>query len=268
MELSALALTETVNRNMDSLTTTAPGASESERQFALVTGYVLPFKLEAHASEGMEREAERAEFRPQFLAGDSNLDREKDDYYKTPEHATRALLSRETFEGVTWEPACGNGAISRLLPGTVISTDLHDRGFGESGVDFLREIRPVDNVVTNPPYVLAREFVEHALKCARYKVAMLLKLNFLESQERYPFFENTPLRCVYVFSQRLSFDKGNEAGKGNGLLAYAWFVWDHRKEGPTQLGWLPPVGRAAGAGVGIKRAVSKRKGPNKEIAKE
>lgn len=208
---------------------------------------------------------ELAEFRPQFLAGDSNLEREKDDYYKTPAHATRALLSRETFEGVTWEPACGDGAISRLLPGTVISTDLHDRGFGESGVDFLREIRRVDNVVTNPPYVLAREFVEHALKCARYKVAMLLKLNFLEGQARYPFFEETPLRCVYVFSQRLSFDKGNEAGKGNGLLAYAWFVWDHRKEGPTQLGWLPPVGRAAGAGGVDENASPKEATDNKHL---
>jgi len=45
----------------------------------------------------------------------------------------RALLSVETFEGSIWEPACGDGAISKVLLAAgfdVVSTDLIDRGFG------------------------------------------------------------------------------------------------------------------------------------------
>lgn len=185
-------------------------------------------------------------FQVSFLAGDSTEEREPDDFYRTPEHATRPLLAREKFYGIVWEPACGDGAISRLLqqlPGSVvISSDLHDRGFGEVGVDFLKTQRRATHVVTNPPYRLAQKFVEHALDCATVKVAMLLKLNFLEGQRRKSFFESTPLRTVYVFSNRISFDKGNSKGKGNGLLAYAWYVWERGYTGKPQIEWMTSDG--------------------------
>jgi hypothetical protein len=175
----------------------------------------------------------------EFLTGSSSREeREKQDFYPTPSWATQALLQREAFEGVVWEPACGNGAISVLLGPQAISTDLYDRGFGESGVDFLWTTKKVDHIVTNPPYKLAQEFVEHALQCADKKVAMLLKLNFLEGQRRKEFFEQTPLKKVYVFSKRVSFGKGNEKAKGGGILAYAWFVWDNQYKGNPEIGWI------------------------------
>lgn len=172
------------------------------------------------------------------IVGNSHVDRHKDDYYKTPEWATRLLLQRERFYGVIWEPACGDGAIARLLPGTVVSTDLYDRGYGKGGVDFLQEIRDVNHIVTNPPYKLAQEFVEHSLECATGKVVMLLKLAFLEGQKRKPFFEKSPLRTVYVFSKRVDFGRGDEPGKGAGLLAYAWFVWEQRYTGKPMIEWI------------------------------
>jgi len=55
------------------------------------------------------------------------------EFYPTPPEATRALLSVETFEGSIWEPACGDGAISKVLTEAgyqVVSTDLIDRGYG------------------------------------------------------------------------------------------------------------------------------------------
>lgn len=55
------------------------------------------------------------------------------DFYPTPPEAVRALLSVEAFEGSIWEPACGDGAISKVLLAAgfdVVSTDLIDRGFG------------------------------------------------------------------------------------------------------------------------------------------
>lgn len=176
---------------------------------------------------------------PFYLTGaDTTATREANDFYRTPEWATRALLEREQFDGVVWEPACGDGAISKLLAPGTISTDLIDRGYGQGNVDFLLQSLQVDHIVTNPPYKLAQAFIEHALKCAARKTAMLLKLNFLEGQARYDFFRRTPLQTVYVFSRRLSFDKGDEPGKGNGLLAYAWFVWENGYTGRPQLAWL------------------------------
>lgn len=179
----------------------------------------------------------------EHLTGSSQLQRHPQDFYRTPPEATKALLAVEEFPGVVWEPACGDGAISIVLSTAsrvtqVVSTDLFDRGHGETGVDFLTTSRQVDHVVTNPPYRLAQSFIQRALNVARWKVAMLLKLNFLEGQRRRPFLEASPLRTVYVFSKRLSFDKGDEAGKGNGLLAYAWFVWDQRYHGRPQLHWI------------------------------
>jgi hypothetical protein len=175
------------------------------------------------------------------LAGSSKLARESNDFYPTPPYATHALLEREIFQGSIWEPACGDGAISEILLDagySVKSTDLHDRGYGGYGFDFLKWTENADNIITNPPYKLAQEFVEHALICANDKVAMLLKLNFLEGQARNDFFKRTPLKTVYVFSKRLSFDKGNEKGKGNGVLAYAWFVWKNGYEGKPQIDWI------------------------------
>ena len=172
------------------------------------------------------------------IVGSSHIDRPDDDYYKTPEWAIKLLLQYKEFHGEIWEPACGDGAISKFLPGGVISSDLYDRGFGVGGVDFLNETRTVDHIVTNPPYKIAQEFVEHSLQCARGKVAMLLKLAFLEGQRRKPFFEKTPLRTVYVFSKRVDFGRGNEPGKGSGLLAYAWFVWEIGYCGKPTIAWL------------------------------
>lgn len=78
------------------------------------------------------------------------------EFYPTPPEAVRALLSVEQFEGSVWEPACGDGAISKVLEKagySVISTDLIDRGFGRGGYDFLKSTTPLArNIITNPPY--------------------------------------------------------------------------------------------------------------------
>lgn len=173
-----------------------------------------------------------------YLTGSSELKRGAQDFYRTPVQATQALLKREQFDGIILEPACGDGAISKLLPETTISTDLFDRGYGKTGIDFLSKIIFVDHIITNPPYKQAQEFVEHALKCAKHKVAMLLKLNFLEGIKRKKFFESTPLRTVYVFSKRLSFDKADQIAKGRGVLVYAWFVWEQDYAGKPTIEWI------------------------------
>ena len=95
----------------------------------------------------------------------------KDDLYETPPEAVRALLKVESLPESIWEPACGPGSIVGVLRATghqVYATDLVDYGRPDSlsGVDFLMERAPccyVGAIVTNPPYKLADQFVEHAL---------------------------------------------------------------------------------------------------------
>lgn len=180
------------------------------------------------------------------LAGHKNTgEREKDDFYPTPPTATQALLDQEGFSGTVWEPACGDGAISEVLISNgfrTFSSDLFDRGYGKSEIDFLKfePKQKVGNIITNPPFKLAHEFVEKSLDCVDGKVAMLLKLNFLESARRYELFKNTPLKTVHVFSKRVNFYEATlkDEKKRSGVLAYAWYVWDKEYDGKPQLEWI------------------------------
>lgn len=168
--------------------------------------------------------------------------RQKDDFYPTPPEGTEALLSVESFDGPIWEPACGDGAVSEVLKAhgyTVISTDLVDRGYSDSGVDFLMEYRPLaPNIVTNPPFKYAQEFVEKALSLTTGKVAMLCRLAWLEGIERGQMFQSTPLARVWVFSKRLHMSRNGESNGGGGMIAFAWFVWEHGYTGKPTLGWI------------------------------
>lgn len=172
-------------------------------------------------------------------------EREKDDFYPTPPEGTRALLAVENFDGPIWEPACGAGDMARVLSAAgyeVVATDLMDRGYGQSHRDFLMEWEPVaPNIVTNPPFKLAEQFVRHALALSSGKVAMLCRLAWLEGKGRRELFTGTPLARVWVFAGRLSMQRGalGKSGQG-GMLAFAWFVWEHGHSGPPTLGWISP----------------------------
>ena len=172
--------------------------------------------------------------------------RQKDDWYPTPEEASHALLSVETFSPTIWECACGDGSLSWVLRDAgykTIDTDLNHYGFGQGGIDFLMEQKAAaPNIVTNPPYKLANQFILHAIHLGIEKHAWLLRLAFLEGQERYDsIFRLHPPADVYVFSKRLTIWRGDEDdawyGK-TGKTAYAWMVWKKGWRGPTQMGWL------------------------------
>ncbi|WP_372889488.1 hypothetical protein [Sphingomonas sp.] len=166
------------------------------------------------------------------------------DFFPTPAWATHALIDNETFKGDIWESACGNGAMSDVLDLTeqpVISSDLHDRGYGEGGVDFLLSNRRAANIVTNPPYNAAEGFVEAGLRKADHKFALLLRLAFLEGANRQrTIFTSAPPSRVWVFSERITFYPAGAVQKGTGTTAYAWFVWDKQALGSTELKWLKP----------------------------
>jgi len=169
-----------------------------------------------------------------------SANREKNDFYATPEESTEKLLRVTSFRGNIYEPCCGQGHISKVLIKhgyKVFSSDLVDRGYGTPRVDFLMETQKYDNVVTNPPFKNALEFAEKALELSRYKVALLLKLSFLEGVARRNFFRSYPPEKVWVFSQRQALMKNGEPHSG-GMLALAWFIWSKDNiESPT-IGWV------------------------------
>lgn len=174
------------------------------------------------------------------------------DFWATPPQATQALLDVEFFGGSILEPACGLGDMSKVIrehyqhyqESSLLSADLIDRGWSgqDRTVDFLTlgsiNHFGFDNVITNPPFNLALPFIEKALKVARNKVAMLLPLEFLQSQKRLNFFRNSPLVRVYVFPWRVPFwQPGYDKPMNN--RRHAWYVWcDHEYAGQTVLEWF------------------------------
>lgn len=168
------------------------------------------------------------------------------DYYATEPRAVEMLLELEDFSSFIWEPACGEGHISKVLGKhgyRVMSTDLIDRGFGTGCVDFLKcTSTPASDydIITNPPYEHALEFVEKALELVApgRKVAMFLKLTFLESVKRRDLFKNTPPMTVYVSSDRLKCGKNGDFTGPRSAVAYCWFVWKKGHTGPTYIKWF------------------------------
>ena len=121
-----------------------------------------------------------------------------------------------------------------------MSSDLFDRGYGEVGVDFLKADHLADNIVTNPPYNSAEAFVSAGLVQARRKVALLLRLAFVEGSKRQKtIFSQTPPTRIWVFSERITFYPAGAVQKGSGTTAYAWFIWDKQDINKTEMKWLP-----------------------------
>lgn len=138
-------------------------------------------------------------FSPIGASNHSLTEREEHDYYATDPKAAELLLEVEEFSDRIWEPACGEGHISKVLEKAgynVKSTDLIYRDFGEEEpLDFLNYEGIYDgDIITNPPYVKAGEFVEKALDTVTegHKVAMFLRLLFLEGQQRRKLFDRCP----------------------------------------------------------------------------
>lgn len=188
-----------------------------------------------------------AQVRAATGASQPGLEPVDNDYFRTGEGATRALLLVERFPGTVWEPACGSGDLARVLAvapdvAHVHATDLVDRGYGVPGQDFLRcpAAIGVDHIVTNPPFELIDEFALKALSLELPgKIALFGRLAWLEGQRRRrAIFDVLPPARIWVFSARPKLARGANGEFQTGLIAFAWFVWQKGWIGPTQLGWI------------------------------
>lgn len=170
-------------------------------------------------------------------------ERQAEDYYATDPKAVRLLLAEEHFTQSVLECCCGEGHISKELEKAnynVTSIDLYDRGYGEVK-DFFSLTNWGADIVSNPPYKNALEFVKHSLKIIPEgnKVAFLLRLQFLEGKERGEFYKENPPKVIYVARGRLKCAKnGDFEVMGSSAQAYAWFIWEKGYKGDTIVRWI------------------------------
>lgn len=182
-------------------------------------------------------------------------ERQSEDYYATDSIAIDKLLQVETPNENIWEPAaCGGHLSSRLSDYgfNIYSTDIVDRGYPLNSLqNFLfvdKESLPFGgnfDIITNPPYSQAKDFVLKALELLpdNHKCYMFLKLTFLEGKARYnQIFSTHPPRKVYVFSERVMCAKNGDFQRmkegGGSAVAYAWFVWQKGFTGSPEINWI------------------------------
>lgn len=181
----------------------------------------------------------------------SDHEREQDDYYATEPIAAELLLQIEPELNNIWECACGEGHLAKVFDkyGKLgKASDLVDRGYGTQEdfisnifVNFNPQFQWGGDIVTNPPYKFAKEFVLQALKVIPdgRKVCMFLKLTFLEGKDRKEMFKEYPPKTVYVSSSRIKCALGGDFDSiGSSASAYAWFVWQKGYKGDTVIKWI------------------------------
>lgn len=152
-------------------------------------------------------------------------------------HRIRGYITAQFCSDTIWEPACGCGNISQVLEShgyKVVSSDLYDRRYGTSGIDFLKSAEVPDRcstIITNPPYALADDFVKHAMDIlpnyGRYFA--LMNLSYLAGQKRFKeIYNNGYLRAIHVYSHRIHCYKNNENTGHSSPVNYAWFEYYKR----------------------------------------
>lgn len=178
----------------------------------------------------------------------TDKERQREDYYATDPIAAEILLEVETFNKNVWECACGEKHLSKVFEDkgyNVRSSDIVDR-CGNEVFDFLSiENQEWDgDIVTNPPYKYAVDFIYKALQIipTGNKIAMFLKVQFLEGKERKILFRAFPPKVIYVSSSRILCAKNAEFERmrdgGGSAVAYAWYVWEKGYKGDTIIKWI------------------------------
>ena len=181
-------------------------------------------------------------------------DRVCDDYYATSSTSIISLLDNIKFGGKFLEPCVGGGHIAELIkkyyPNNSIKLyDIVDRGYDKTIVsDYLTNDfghDKFDSIVTNPPYSLAKEFLEKSMSILNKngKIAMFLKIQFLEGLSRKVMFEKYPPKYIYVFTKRQNPLRNGEEKDENGkawssTMCFAWFVWEEGSTTEPIIRWI------------------------------
>lgn len=195
-----------------------------------------------------------------LAGGNPTEKRVENDYYATDPLAVEMLLERYSFVGKRLlEPCVGSGNIAEAVSKyynkdkktekQIDGIDIVDRGYKGTIVQDFLTYEPsslYDGVITNPPYSLAKEFVEKSMEVVKKngQVAMFLKIQFLESEKREDLFIKYPPKYVYVFRNRMATWKNGlarnpETGrKWSTTMTHAWFIWEKGSNSEPVIRWL------------------------------
>jgi len=169
--------------------------------------------------------------------------RNEADFYATPLETVYALLDNYVGiypEDTILEPSAGNGNIIRALRNKGFNNwiDAIELRYEETEnlmleanqvfiEDFLsldkEKFQRYDVIIGNPPYSLAKEFIDKSLELLAPggRLIFLLRTNFLESAKRFAWWQDTLPNRLYVLHKRPSF-----TGKGTDATSYSWFIWE------------------------------------------
>ncbi len=177
----------------------------------------------------------------------SEKERQTEDYYATEPKAVDCLIEETdlVFNKNIWEPASGGNHIADKLRGygfDVRTSDIIKRCDDTEILDFLTSNEKWHgDIITNPPYKIAQKFAEKALESVEEgaKVAMFLKVLFLESKGRKEFFKKYPPKYVFISSGRLNCAmNGDFRTYKSSAIAYAWYVWEKGFQGDPIIKWI------------------------------
>lgn len=184
----------------------------------------------------------------------TDKERQNEDFYATDPIASELLLELVDLSNTIVDNSYGEGHLMQpiLKSGRkVIGYDIVDRECDKSDIEFhlkdwlsIEEIPQDADIVFNPPYKFALEFIKHSLNLVgdNRKVCSFVKLQFLEGKARKKFFKENPPKYIYVTSSRILCAKnadfeGMKAGGGS-AVAYCWVIWEKGYKGETTLRWF------------------------------
>lgn len=170
------------------------------------------------------------------IAGNNtNLTKRALDFYPTDPAWVHVLMRHENFSLFIDEPCCGDGAISKVLKEhghEVFSSDIKDCGYPGTVVTDALKINDINNVITNPPYNIATTLINHWIDRARDKVAVLMRLGYLDGQQRYEQFKGRRPHKIILIVDRMLYSNQETGKKEPSQYPHVWLIWDNT---------LPPV---------------------------
>ena len=199
-----------------------------------------------------------------LAGGNPKNDRVDSDFYATDPKAVHKLLLKYSINGSEiLEPCIGNGNIANAIKDfynnkglNITGVDIVDRGYPNTIVhDYLtwKTDKKFDCIITNPPYSLAKEFVEKSMTLLNDdydedgypngQLIMFLKIQFLEGAKRKELFEKYPPKYIYVFRNRMATWNNGEPLDPNGkrwatTMCHAWFIWEKGSKTEPTVRWL------------------------------
>lgn len=161
------------------------------------------------------------------------------DYYVSPVSSIEEFIAAQTqidsTDKTILDPCAGGDRFNKMsypdvlkdYSSRVITSDIREDSLAVHIVDYLEwdvsETKIDIITISNPPFNLALEIIEKALKdvVEGGYVVMLLRLNFFGSQKRKPFFDKYPPLSCYVHNKRMKYTNTN----GTDSIEYMHCIW-------------------------------------------